>query len=297
MSPALILLPDFLLILSGFALRRSNLLSAAFWAETEKFVYFVLFPSLLFRSLARATLDLQASLPMLALGLCFTVSAFLLGNLAKPLFRMSQQSFAAGNQGAYRFNTYVALAVMGTLAGNDGIAVIALLCGAMVPVVNLMAVWQLSRDSEQGMLQELLRNPIIWGILAGLAANLSGLVIPAPLFKAIDHLAAAALPLGLLTVGAGLRFAAVARHLGPLCYWNIVKLLLLPLLTVSLLPYFGVQGIYRDAALVMSMLPTATSAYILAVRMRADGQLAAAVVTTSTLAGMLTLPLMLSWLR
>ena len=112
MNPALILLPDFLLILSGFALRRSGMLSPAFWAEAEKFVYFILFPALLFRALARAELDFAASLPMLASGLLFTGAGFLLGNAAKPLFRLSQASFAAGNQGAYRFNTYVAFAVM-----------------------------------------------------------------------------------------------------------------------------------------------------------------------------------------
>ena len=64
MDTALILIPDFLLILFGFALRRSGWLAPAFWAEAEKFVYFVLFPPLLFRALARAQLDLAASLPM-----------------------------------------------------------------------------------------------------------------------------------------------------------------------------------------------------------------------------------------
>lgn len=297
MNPALILLPDFLLILSGFALRRSGMLSPAFWAEAEKFVYFILFPALLFRALARAELDFAASLPMLASGLLFTGAGFLLGNAAKPLFRLPQASFAAGNQGAYRFNTYVAFAVMGSLAGTPGIAVIALLCGAMVPVVNLMAVWQLSQTSQQGMLYELARNPIIWGIGSGLAANVSGLPVPQPLFAAIDHLAAAALPLGLITVGAGLRFTALASHYAPLLYWNGIKLLLLPLIAVATVQLFGLTGVYRQATLVMSMLPTATSAYILAVRMKGDGELAAAVVTTSTLAAMLSLPLMLSLLR
>ena len=50
-------------------------------------MYFVLFPPLLFRALARAQLDLAASLPMLAAGLLFTACAFVLGSAAKPLFR------------------------------------------------------------------------------------------------------------------------------------------------------------------------------------------------------------------
>lgn len=296
MHPVLILLPDFLLILFGFALRRSGFLSAAFLAEAEKFVYFILFPPLLFRALARAELDVTASLPMLGAGLLFTLAAFALGCAAKPLFRLSHTSFAAGNQGAYRFNSYVAFAVMGALAGEPGIATIALLCGSMVPIVNLLAVWQLARHSQQSMLAELARNPIIWGISAGLAANLSGLSVPGPLFSAISHLADAALPLGLITVGAGLRFASLRRYAGPLVYWNSIKLLLAPLLALAAADVLGISGLYRQALLVMSMLPTATSAYILAVRMQGDGQLAAAVVTTSTLCAMLTMPLLLGWL-
>lgn len=291
------LLPDFLLILCGFALRRSGFMSAAFLAEAERFIYFILFPPLLFRALARAELDFAASVPMLAAGLLFTVAAFMLGNVAKPLFKLPQASFAAGNQGAYRFNSYVAFAVMGALAGEPGIATIALLCGAMVPVVNLFAVWQLAHGSERGMLYELSRNPIIWGICSGLAANVSGLQVPVPLFAAISHLADAALPLGLITVGAGLRFESLRRFAGPLLYWNGIKLLAAPLVALTAANLLGISGLYRHTLLVMSMLPTATSAYILAVRMQGDGKLAAAVVTTSTLAAMLTMPLLLSWLH
>ncbi|MEQ6289845.1 AEC family transporter [Vogesella sp. GCM10023246] len=297
MHPALVLLPDFLLILCGFALRRSGFISAAFLAEAERFIYFILFPPLLFRALAHATLDIAASVPMLAAGLLFTVAAFLLGSAAKPLFKLPQPSFAAGNQGAYRFNSYVAFAVMGALAGEPGIATIALLCGAMVPIVNLFAVWQLAHGSGRGMGHELIRNPIIWGISSGLAANLAGLAIPAPLFAAISHLADAALPLGLITVGAGLRFEALRRFAAPLLYWNGIKLLVAPLIALAAAQLLGISGLYRQALLVMSMLPTATSAYILAVRMQGDGKLAAAVVTSSTLAAMLTMPLLLSWLQ
>ncbi|MFC3627468.1 AEC family transporter [Vogesella amnigena] len=297
MHPALVLLPDFLLILCGFALRRSGFISAAFLSEAERFIYFVLFPPLLFRALARAELDFAASVPMLAAGLVFTLAAFLLGCGAKPLFRLPQPAFAAGNQGAYRFNSYVAFAVMGALAGEPGIATIALLCGAMVPVVNVLAVWQLAHGSGRGMAHELIRNPIIWGICSGLAANVSGLTIPAPLFSSISHLADAALPLGLITVGAGLRFASLRHFAGPLLYWNSIKLLAAPLIALFAANLLALDGIYRQALLVMSMLPTATSAYILAVRMQGDGKLAAAVVTTSTLAAMLTMPALLSWLR
>jgi hypothetical protein len=52
MSTALVLLPDFLLIVAGALLARLRAFDAVFWAGAERLVYFVLFPALLFRSLA-----------------------------------------------------------------------------------------------------------------------------------------------------------------------------------------------------------------------------------------------------
>lgn len=296
MNAAHVLLPDFALIVSGFLLRRAQVVGGAFWPELEKFVYFVLFPPLLFCALARAELDVASSVPMLAAGVLFTVAGFVLAMPAGRLFALPPPAFAAGQQAAYRFNSYVGFAVISTLAGDAGIATIALLFGALIPLVNLMAVWQLSRAGDGRLLAELARNPLIWGIVAGLAVNLAGVAVPDPLFDAARLLADAALPLGLIAIGAGLRFAGARRHLAPVVYWTVVKLALLPLMAYALAAWFGIGGVYQSALIVMAALPTATSTYILAVRMGGDGPLAALLVTVSTLSAMLTLPVVISTL-
>jgi predicted permease len=66
-------------------------------------------------------------------------------------------------QCAYRFNSYIALAVAGMLFGSPGIATMGLIVGAAVPVVNLVSVWMLARHGEVGLLREVARNPLIWG--------------------------------------------------------------------------------------------------------------------------------------
>ena len=57
-ASALLLLPDFLLIALGAAMKRVRAFDAPFWRGLERFVYFVLFPALLFRALATATMSL-----------------------------------------------------------------------------------------------------------------------------------------------------------------------------------------------------------------------------------------------
>jgi len=293
MAITLILLPDFALILFGYLLRRLDYFSGEFWLGLEKFIYFVLFPPLLFRALAGREIDIHASLPMLLAGLGFTTAGIGLGYLARYLFRLQHASFASGIQCAFRFNSYVGFAVIGSIDGQAGIAAIALLFGLMIPLVNVVSVSMLARHSQQGMWRELASNPLILGIIVGVASNLAGLRPPQVLLHTIGPLADAALPLGLMTVGAGLRFTEWRRNPGLIVYWSGVKLVAVPALALLLCSAFGLTGVQRHAALVMAALPAATSSYILAVRMGGDGRLAAALVTSTTLAAMLTIPLWL----
>lgn len=294
MAITLILLPDFALILFGYLLRRLDYFSGEFWLGLEKFIYFVLFPPLLFRALAGREIDLLGSVPMLLAGVGFTCAGIALGYLARYLFQLSQPSFASGIQCAFRFNSYVGFAVIGSIDGQAGIAAIALLFGLMIPLVNVVSVSMLAKHSQQGMWRELASNPLILGIIVGAGSSLAGFKPPQWLMHSIGPLADAALPLGLMTVGAGLRFAEWQRQPGLIVYWSSVKLLAVPAVAILLTYLLPLGEIQRHAVLVMATLPAATSSYILAVRMGGDGQLAAALVTATTLAAMLTMPLCLS---
>ena len=148
MTIALLLLPDFLLIAAGAPLKRVRGFDAAFWSGVERLVYFVLFPALLFRSLATSPLALADAGRLAAVGLAFTLAGMLLAALAQPLFRLPHATFAACFQCGFRFNTYIALAVASRVGGEPALAAISLLVGVLVPVVNLAAVGMLARGRE-----------------------------------------------------------------------------------------------------------------------------------------------------
>jgi predicted permease len=298
MQTALALLPDFLLILLGQALRRWLHLGDHFWTGLEKLVYFVLFPALLFNSLARANLAWAEAAPLLLVGLLIMMSGMALGALARWLFPISPVSFASQFQCAFRFNTYIGLAVAAKLHGAAGLAAMGLLSGAMVPPANIAAVGMLARHGGVSLWRELAKNPLVLGTLAGLLWNVSGLPLPAPAGQFLGRLAEAAIALGLLAVGAALKldgrpgggYAAAAWFLA-------VKLLALPIVALVLAPMAGLTGMYFDIALVFAALPTASSAYILAQRMGGDGRSVAWQISASTLVAMVTLPLWLAFWR
>ena len=103
MNTALLLLPDFALILLGAALRRWMHLGDHFWAGVEKLVYFILFPALLVNAIIKTRLDLGAALPLLATAFAAMAGGMLLGLLPKLFTRLPALTYASMFQCACRF--------------------------------------------------------------------------------------------------------------------------------------------------------------------------------------------------
>lgn len=293
MSPVLLLLPDFALILLGFGLRRAMHLGDHFWSGLEKLVYFVLFPALLFHAIARTRIDIAAAAPFVASGLIAMVSGMALGMLARPLFGMRPIAFASQVQCAFRFNSYIGLAVAGKLHGAAGIAAMGILIGAMVPLANMTSVWMLARHGKLGVMREVARNPLILATLAGLAFNLGGLELPAVGAQFLARLSDASIALGLLAVGAALKLRGESGTHLPSAYFLAVKLAAVPAAAWAAARLLGLSGVYFEVAVMFGALPTASSAYILAMRMGGDGPGVAWLISASTLGAMLTMPIWL----
>ena len=132
MSTALLLFPDFALILLGAAIRRWMHLGDHFWNGVEKLVYFILFPALLVNAIVRTRLDLGAALPLLLTAFAAMAGAMVLGGLPRFVTTIKPLTFASVYQCGYRFNSYIALAVAGMLFGAPGIATMGLIVGAAV---------------------------------------------------------------------------------------------------------------------------------------------------------------------
>ncbi|MGV0975003.1 MAG: AEC family transporter [Azonexus sp.] len=296
MHTALLLLPDFALILLGTAIRRWMHLGDHFWTGVEKLVYFILFPALLINAIVKTRLDLGAALPLLGTAFAAMVAGMLLGLLPRPFLKLPALTFASLFQCGYRFNSYIALAVAGMLYGSPGIATMGLIVGAAVPLANLVSVWMLARHGEVGLWREVARNPLIWGTAAGFVLNLAGFVPPAPLQAFLGRLADASIALGLITVGAALRLDGAAAVRGYSIWLLAVKLLALPLIAAVVGRLLGLDGLNYQVVVLFAALPTASSAYILAMRMGGDGRSVAWLISATTLGSMLTLPLWAAWL-
>jgi len=293
-SVALLLFPDFLLIAAGAWLRRLPSFPPVFWTGLERLVYYVLFPALLFQSLAAAPLGVASAGAFLGIGVGCTLAGIALSALAIPLFHLPQPTFAASFQCAFRFNTYIVLAVASQLPAGNSLGLASLLVGVLVPVVNTAAVSALAHGKATHVGRELARNPLLIACVAGIAANALHLRLPALLDGVLAMLAHAALPLGLLAVGAALRLARGHLPLAAVGWFHAIKLGVMPALAWWLARHLALPAPEATVVVLVMAVPTAPSAYILAAQMHGDGRAAAWLITTGTLVAAVSLPLWLS---
>ena len=297
MSLALLLLPDFALILFGFLLNRITSWGRDFWSGLEKLIYFVLFPALLFSAISRTKIDFVAAGPALKTAVLCVLIGMVLAWLARPLFKSGPRIFESSFQTAFRFNSYIALAVAGRLHGDAGIAAIGIIIGVVVPLCNIASVWALAHGRQQSIWKELLQNPLIIATVSGVMFSLSGLTLPDMVQMTLGRLGAASLASGLLCVGAALTLSNMGKNAPLIAYLTAVKLVAMPIAALLLARQFGVTGVFFELVVVFAAMPTATSAYVLAVRMGGDGSVVAQGITVSTLGGMLAIPLWLTLAR
>jgi predicted permease len=297
MPDALLLLPDFLLIVCGFLVCRYTALNRQVWDGAERLVYYVLFPALLFGAILKTPITLGSTLPLAASGLAVVGTGVLLAFALAHWPGVDARLHASGAQTAFRFNSYVALALAERIAGSQGVAWTALLVALCVPLCNVAAVWPLARQGGHGYLRELVRNPLILSTGAGLLCNLLGLRLPELASTTLGRMGVAALPLGLMAVGAGLQLGALREGPWLAAALMSIRHLLLPLLAIGLVIALGLPPAQQAIVVAFAALPTASSAYVLAVRMGGHGGFTAGLVTLSTLIAMVGLPLALLLLR
>ena len=293
MSDALLLLPDFTLIVMGWLICRHTPLNRPVWDGAERLVYYVLFPALLFNSILRHPLALGSALPLAASGLAIVTVGVAAAYALRWWPGVDARLHASGAQTAFRFNSYVALAMAERLAGTQGVAWTALIMSVCVPLCNVAAVWPLARHGGQGYLRELARTPLILATVSGLVCNLFGLRLPALADTTLARMGAAALPLGLMAVGAGLQFGALREGPKLAAALMSIRHLLLPAAALLLVMLTTLPSGQQAIVMAFAAMPTASSAYVLAVRMGGHGAYTAGLVTLSTLIGMVALP---AWL-
>lgn len=291
--------PVFALILAGHVVRRTLVGEAEFWAGADRIAYWVLLPALLFNKISTMQVSAEFIGPFALVINAGFFAAFVYALLASRMFAFPGPVASSVVQGAARHNTFIALAVVEGLLGAAGQASAYLASSILIPVTNIAVViaivllhhgGQKTTGLGRAIVRDIVRNPLLIAVATGFLFNVAGAGELPVLHDMTDLLGRAALPLVLLSIGAGIRSDGLSASLAPIAVATVGKMLVFPLAIFIAARAMGLGETPASVAMIYGSCATATSSYALARQMGGDAPLAAAIVTLQTLASIVTIP-------
>ena len=297
------LLPIFALILLGAALKAANFVSDESWPGMERIAYYIFFPALMIQSIYEADFGELAAAQTAAgffIGILIMLALmFVVRPLLQPALGISSPSYSSLYQATTRWNAFIILAIAGEIAGPTGLTIVAIAIGAMVVPINLVNIPVVAmlgdrEGTRPHLLLQVIKNPLILGVSAGLLLNFSRLKLPVPAETLLGLLARISLPLGLLLVGAGLKLRMPGGSLAAIATGTAIKLVLMPFVLGACAWLFGVRGQELMIVALCGAGPSAMNGYLVAREMGGDAPLFAALVTVQTAVAFATIPLVIA---
>lgn len=290
--------PVCLIIVLGSLLGRMGLTDNDFFRVSDRLIYFVFFPVMLFWKIgipSRAE-TLEWNLGLACAAAVFSV--FLLSLLAVKVFKASDFEVGSFSQCCYRFNTYVGMAVILSACGEEGVKRFGIILVFTIPFINVLAVstliWFSGKDYTSGekarfMTKALISNPLIVACVLGFGYSQMGPPFPKFIENSFRLLSSVSLPMALLSIGGSLTFDKLRGHFRLAAVSTGVKLLLLPLAGYLFMRVFNVAGPSLQIGMLYFSLPTSTAIYILSSQLQSDVDLASAGIVLSTVCSLASL--------
>lgn len=296
------LFPVFALIGLGTFLKRFNLISEPFLKTSDRLVYFIFFPTMLFWKIGSSPPADHAAVDLVAAALCALAVIYITSAACIKFFNVPR--FAAGSfsQSCYRFNTYVGLAVILNAMGEPGVARFGILIGFIIPIINVLAVSTLLWYSGQTMgtrerlrvtLKALISNPLILGCLAGMVYSQILGVFPVFIDNTFRMAAMVTLPLALLSIGGTLTVKNLQNDLGYAFLGSVIKLLIFPLIGYFFLTTLHASPLSLQVGMIFFALPASPAIIVLSSQLNSDTKFASAAIVLSTLLSFISLSVVL----
>ena len=301
----IIVLPVFLVIALGQVLFQCKLLDERFLQQTNKLVYVVFLPLLLFHKIGKADFAIFFNGPLVIGSSLVILIGFLVTFSYSGIRNYPPAARGSFCQGAFRGNlAYIGLAICLNAYGEDGLTRAGILMGFLVPVLNLFAILALllphrsnGDNHNSNWLAQVVLNPLIIASFLGIIWSYWALPIPVIIDRALGITTGLALPLALIAIGGSFSMQRLKGDLRLAGLATLIKLILLPLFAALLLLLLNVDGTDYGIGILMAGTPAATATYIMAHQMKGDAELAGSIVMLSTLCSAISYTIILLLLQ
>lgn len=280
--------PIFAYMVIGYFLKRRKKLNQVTISQINSIIYSYCFPVVMFNSIYQTDLEesfnLSFILTLMIILLIFTILFLII------LPRRFKDKAILGSmiQGMIRGNAVLfALPVVNIISGSENTGLLLLCLATVVPFYNILCVIILEKYRGQSLsvakiTLSIVKNPVILGIIAGIAFNLTGIKLPQFSKGVISSLASLATPIALMMLGAELHFSDTKKYRIELIIVSLVKLLIMPAICILVVKFLGFGKYEVTTAMAISSVPTAVSSYVMAKEMHAHEVLAGQIVAVTT---------------
>jgi predicted permease len=301
-------MPIFLITLVGALIKRNWLKSDELWLGLEKLSYFLLFPMALFQYASSVnTNDLDISKLVISLILSTTLVSILL-IFYQIKINCDKIQFTSIFQGSVRYNTYIFLGLTAPIFGVQGLAIASVVSSIMIIFTNILSVLAFSyyikdnsisdnhKESAILLLKLIIKNPLIIASIVGSLFNYYSIELAPVISQTISSIAYAAFPIGMLNIGASLRFVTEKALFRDILVTTIFKLVLLPIITIIVLKLCSVGGVSRSIGILYSCLPCASTSFILSRQLGGDPESMASIITFTTIFSLFSLTIFMNFI-
>lgn len=302
----LLVLPVFLVVGLGYALKGTGLVDGGFLEQLNRLVYFVALPIMFFYKIATADFSASFNADMLSgIMVCIGVVAFC-SYLYTGFRNYDKPQRGAFSQAAFRGNlVYIALPIIYSAYGEAGFATAGIIIGFMTAVVNFLSIVVLLLPHRQDghdlkplfWIHQIVLNPLIMSSFLGIFWSFFQLPIPTVLANTFDIISGMTMPLALIVIGASFSFEELRGEMVITGVATVIKIVLMPLIAAGLLLFLGVRGMEFGVGILLTGAPTASAAYIMTQQLKGDADLASSIIMFSTLMSILSYTLCLYILK
>lgn len=285
-------LPIFIVMFIGIIVRRLKLVDDKYVSQANKLNFNTAMPVMLFENVRGSdittALDVKFTVTLMLMVIAELVMAAGISCLCVKPYRRG--SFT---QGAFRGNTaLIGMALLINMYGQSEIGAISV--AIAVPVYNIGSVIALTLFPVEGeakkknagdILLNIIKNPLIIGTVAGIAAAFFRIEFPALIETSLDYLSDMAIGTALLCVGASMQFDKFKSRWKETALASALKLIIFPMIFVPVMTLMGYRNDALMAAFIVLGSPTAVNSYVMARSMNHDEALASGIVVVSSLTG------------
>jgi len=300
--------PIFLVMIVGWIIKKCGIIDDNFVNKANKYVFHVSLPVLLFRDLSETDFVSQFDIKFVFFCILVTIIMFMGIWGLTELFMRDDTMKGAFVQASCRSSAAI-LGIAFIQNMYDDVGMAPLMIVAAVPLFNIFSVIvltfkandktakanvsQKNTNAIQKSCINILKNPIIIGIVLGFTASLMRLEMPEILERTIGSIAQTATPIALICIGAGFEGRKAIQKIKPTLIASFIKIIGLALVFLPIAVWVGFRNQELVAILIMLASPTTVTAYIMAKNMHNDEVLTSSIVVVTTFLSSVTLT---SWI-